>query len=260
MKLLLSSGSFYNEPLEKSFYIADKSGFDGVEVVMNEIYYREDVLDYLAELSKVAKIEAIHAPFMVEGSSKMKVVSLKKCIEICRTLNISKIVFHPPLRIIFEPYYWWWFMRQKFNHLKNDVELCLENMPFVRFGKKRISLWSIRRFKDLKKIAEKKGLFLAFDTTHCGTSGVPLVEAFEAMGGVDKVRHIHFSDFKEKNGKFFEHLFPGEGELPLFDFVEYLKAKGYTETITVEILPNSMPEDDIERIKKFKELIARIKG
>ncbi len=226
---------------------------------MNEIYYREDVEEHLLELGKVAPIEAMHAPFVVDGPSRLKIVSLKKCIEIALSLKIKKIIFHPPMKIFLEPYYWWWFMRQRFHDIR-EVELCLENMPCKKWGRRRISLWSYKSFSKLKKVAQKKGLFLTFDTTHCGTSGVPLVEAFELMGGIELVKHIHFSDFKEKGGKLIEHLFPGDGELPLFEFIEYLKSKGYSETVTVEVSPEALPEDDIERIKRFENLIAKIKG
>ncbi|NPA15288.1 MAG: sugar phosphate isomerase/epimerase [Deferribacteres bacterium] len=259
MKLLLSSGSFYRESLEKSFYMAYRAGFDGVEVIMNEIYYREDVVEYLSELGKIVPVEAMHAPFLVDGPSRVKVVSLNKCVEIALSLGVKKIVFHPPMKFFLEPYYWWWFLKNSFNGV-DRVELCLENMPQKRWGKGRMSLWSFKSFERLKRAAQKRGLFLAFDTTHCGTSGIPLIEAFEMMGGIELVRHIHFSDFAEREGRFVEHLFPGEGELPLFEFIEYLKSKGYTETVTVEVSPDALPQDDIERINKLKALIDRIKG
>ncbi len=259
LKLLFSTGSIYKSPLEKSFYIASEAGFDGVEVVMNELYYKEETPEHLKELSKIIKIQVLHAPFIVEGSSKTMVVSLLETIKIAEILGIKKIVFHPPLKPWMDLYYWMWFRKTEFFHFQKKVKLCLENMPFKKFFKMRICPWSIKNHEKMKNLAKRKNLYIAFDTTHCGTTGKNLKIAFEKLGGCDLIKHIHLSDFKEEKGKLLEHLFPGEGILPIFEFIRFLKELGYKETITIEVTPDCLPDSDMEKIKKLRELLNKIR-
>ncbi|BAT72349.1 xylose isomerase domain-containing protein [Thermosulfidibacter takaii ABI70S6] len=257
MKILLSSGSLYKDPLEKCFYVAQQAGFDGVEVVLNDFYFLSDIDERLAELSKILSIIAFHAPFMVESSGE-RVKSLLRSIELALELGVKRVVFHPPLRFLFDFSYKKWF--KKFHWHGDEIELCLEFMPIMKFGFLKFCPHAFSKLEELKDVASDKGLKIAFDTTHCGTRGLALVEAFERLGGLDLVSHVHFSDFRVEKGIFQEHVFPGEGMLDLFEFVKYLKSKGYKGALTVEVSPRFLPEKDIERINKFKALLERLRG
>ncbi len=258
MLILLSTGCFYKSPLEKSFYIADACGFDGVELILNDIYYLSDAEEKITSLSRISNITVFHAPFVVD-SSKERVQSLMRSVELAERLNVQTVVFHPPLKFLLDISYWRWFWKKRwFDDAK--VNLCVENMPYMKFGRFRINLYSIHKFKDLKDLAQRTPLKIAFDTTHCGTSGTNLIEAFEELGGIENVYHIHLSDFKEEKGVFWEHLFPGEGELEIFKFLCYLKDVGYNRTITIEIFSKYLPEDDREKIEKLRALLERIRS
>jgi sugar phosphate isomerase/epimerase len=54
------------------------------------------------------------------------------------------------------------------------------------------------------------------------------------------MRNIHFSDY----GYGREHLLPGRGILPLTRFLNHLSETGYDETITLELSPYELPEDE----------------
>ncbi len=257
MKLLISTGCFYKEPIEKTFYISEACGFDGVEVILNELYHLTDAAERLLQLSRISKITALHAPFAV-SSSKEKIFSLKRSVELAEEVRAETVVFHPPLKPVFDMAFWRWFKRRKWKEL-GSPKLCVENMPYLKLGPFRLNPFCVHRFRDLKRLSED-GLKIAFDTTHCGTSGIPLIEAFEEAGGTDTVHHIHLSDFRREKGEFVEHLFPGEGELELFEFLKHLKKTGYNKAITLEVSPRYLPEDDRERIAKLKEFLARMRG
>ena len=257
MKFLLSTGCFYEEPIEKSLYIASSVGFDGVELILNEVYYLADAESKISEFGKIIKITAFHAPFTA-GSSRERIQSLIRSLELAEKLKVDVVVFHPPMKLFMDMSYWRWFRKKTFDNMQN-LNLCVENMPYMKLGPLRINLYSVHRFSELKKMAQDKGLKIAFDTTHCGTSGKDLIEAFEELGSVEMVKHIHLSDFKVEKGMFVEHLPPGMGDLELKGFLKHLKISGYRGTITLEVSPRFLPDDDRDRIEVLKNTLRELK-
>jgi sugar phosphate isomerase/epimerase len=257
VKVLLSTGSLYTHPLEKSFYLAARAGFDGVELVANEVYRRAGAADYLKGLSMVSPIVVIHAPFFVEGDSEEKIKSLLVSVELARDLGASKVVFHPPIRFPPELKYLWWFKRTKdFSSIGEDVPLSLEIMPAFLMGRFRINLFSTNTPQQLSEFAKMRGLNITMDTTHTGTWGWDLIETFSLLNSDGLVNHIHLSDFHMGR----EHVWPKKGCLELEKFVDFLRSSGYKETITLEVSPRELPEDDLEKILAFREVIDWLRG
>jgi sugar phosphate isomerase/epimerase len=52
--------------------------------------------------------------------------------------------------------------------------------------------------------------------------------------------NIHFSDY----GYGREHLLPGHGTLPLTRFLNHLRETGYDKTVTLELSPSELPEEE----------------
>ncbi len=257
IKVLLSTGSLYTHPLEKSFHLAARAGFDGVELVANEVYRKPGAENYLEGLALVSPIKAIHAPFLVEGDSSEKTESLLKSVGLAEALQIPKVVFHPPIVFPPEIKYLWWFKRTKdFSILSKGVSLSLEIMPAFPLGRLRMNLFSVNTREKLSKFAAERGLNITMDTTHTGTWGWDLVETFSILNAEGLVNHIHLSDFYWWK----EHVWPGKGCLELEKFVDFLKNIGYKETITLEVNPRELPEGDLEKIGAFKDVIAWLKG
>ncbi len=258
MLFLLSTGCFFKDPIEKSFYIADACGFDGVELILNDIYYLVDAKEKVLEFSKICPVKAFHAPFLV-NSAKEKIVSLEVSVKLAEETGVEVVVFHPPMRWFWDVSFRRWFSNSG-PPSSQKVRLCIENMPFVKIAFFKFSLFCYADFVKLKEMALKKGIDIAFDTTHCGTSGWDLREAFEMLGGVERVAHVHFSDFKMEKGEFLEHVFPGEGDLDMFGFLSYLADKGYNGAVTLEVSPKWLPEKDPDRIKKLKTLLNKMRS
>ena len=256
-RVLLSTGTLYTSPLEKSFYLASRAGFDGIELVANEVYRKPGAEEYLAGLALVAPIVVIHAPFFVEGDSGEKINSLLRNVELAEHLGASKVVFHPPIRFPPEFKFLWWFKRtEDFPSMACRVPLSLEIMPAFRFGGMRLNLFSANTPSRLVEFTWKRGLNITMDTTHTGTWGWDLVETFLALNANGQVNHIHFSDFYPWR----EHVWPGKGALKLKEFVDFLVDSGYEETITLEVSPRELPEDDLDKVRMFKDFISWIKG
>lgn len=257
VEVLLSTGSLYTFPLEKSFYLANRAGFDGVELMANEVYRRPKVEEYLRALSRIAPIRVIHAPFVVDGGSGEKINSLLRSVELAQRLEISKVVFHPPRRFPPEVKYLRWFRGIKdFSQVGQGVALSLEVMPAFPLGGIKVNLFSANTREGLASFAEERNLNITMDTTHTGTWGWDLVETFCMLNRNGLVNHIHFSDFAPWK----EHLWPGKGCLELRSFVDFLKRAGYRESISLEVHPRELPEDDLEKIKAFEEIISWVKG
>lgn len=257
VKVLLSSGSLYIYPLEKTFYLASRAGFDGVELVANEIYRKPRIVEYLRELALVAPIEVIHAPFLVDGGSGEKINSLLKSVELANVLGIQKVVFHPPRRFPPEIKYLRWFKRTRdYTLVGGEVSLSLELMPAFPLGGLRLNLFSVNTREGLAAFARERKLSITMDTTHTGTWGWDLMETFTILNVHGLVNHIHFSDFYPWK----EHVWPGKGRLELEKFVDFLKEKGYRDTITLEVSPHELPEDDLEKIRMFEKVISWLKG
>jgi len=257
VKVLLSTGSLYTFPLEKSFYLASRAGFDGVELVANEVYRRPRAEELLRGLAMVSPIMVIHAPFLVEGDSEEKIKSLLKCVEFARILEIPKVVLHPPRRFPPEIKYLRWFKKTRdFSLVGKEVSLSLEIMPAFPLAGLRLNLFSVNTRERLVAFAGERKLNITMDTTHTGTWGWDLVETFTILNAQGLVNHIHFSDFYPWR----EHVWPGKGCLDLEKFVDFLRDTGYRETITLEVNPRELPEDDLEKIRKFEEVISWLKG
>ncbi|MGB9668561.1 MAG: sugar phosphate isomerase/epimerase family protein [Thermosulfidibacteraceae bacterium] len=256
MKLLLSIGTIYGEKLGLMAYVASLAGFDGVEVVLNDIYFLKDIFDILEGLDSLCPIMAFHAPFNVHSYSE-KIASILRSIEIAKTFGVDVLVVHPPLRLLDYRYRKWF--RNEFEYKNVSLNICVELMPFVNFIFFKGSLYDLANFKELVRFTHEKNLKIAFDTTHCGTRGIPLIEGFEMLGGIDRIGHVHLSDFAIVNGQFKEHLFPGEGNLDLGSFLRYLKSVGYKGKVTLEVLPCYFPKDHGKLVEKLVGFVKFVK-
>lgn len=106
------------------------------------------------------------------------------------------------------------------------------------------------------RFIEKRNLYFTFDCAHMGTAKVNFEGDFLRFYKTNRVKNIHFSDYRNQE----EHLFPGHGILPLGGLLKYLKESRYDEMITLEIIPQELPGDE-EAIKKaLREVVLHIRG
>ncbi|MEO0279236.1 MAG: sugar phosphate isomerase/epimerase, partial [candidate division WOR-3 bacterium] len=197
MKLLFSTGSLYDRPLDYVAYVAASSGFDGIELVLNGVWYDKELYKKIMFLERVLPIQAIHAPFDAK-SFKEKSISLQKTLEIALDTDAKVVVVHPPNIKLFDFRYYSWFNRY-LDKVSFKFDICVEVMPLSLisfFGRIiRVPLYSFSSFTELREFVSSKGLKIAFDTTHVFTYGVSLIDAFEALGSINTIAHVHLSDF-----------------------------------------------------------------
>jgi sugar phosphate isomerase/epimerase len=260
MKILLSSGSLYTLPLEKAFQIASETGYDGMEVIISERFgFGQDKgFNLLSNLKQVLPIYVLHAPFHVIPGWENRKTAVLKTIELAKRISVIMVNFHPPRWFDLEIKFWrWMYTVGDFQGELGGgkVAIAMENMPY-RGKLLRFNPNILRRTMDVVRFIEKKNLYFTFDCTHMGTAKANFEGNFLRLYRTKRVKNIHFSDYRNQN----EHLLPGRGTLPLKSLLNYLRESNYDEMITLEIIPQELPEDE-EAIKEtLRETALYIRG
>ena len=258
MKILLSSGSLYTLPLEKAFRIASETGYDGMEVIISENFGQDEGYSLLRGLKEIIPIYVLHAPFdLIQGWGD-RVTALIKTIDLARRISVPMVNFHPPRWLDLEVGFWRWmytvgdFQRELGG---GAVTIAMENMPYG--GRPlRLNPYILRRTKNMVRFIEKRNLYLTFDCTHMGTAKANFEGNFLRLYRTKRVKNIHFSDYRNQE----EHLLPGRGTLPLASLLEYLKESRYDEMITLEIIPQELPEDEEAVKKALREVVLHLRA
>lgn len=239
ISISLSAGTLYHLKLSEAFAIAKESNFDGVELIINQVFERRDYRPIIEKLLRIHRISSIHAPFFKLSGWGSQVKTLIKTVEIASEFDIPVVNFHPPLWFPPELAFWRWFRKVKdFQSLvKNSKTIVtIENMPYVG-NKIRFNPNLLRKPADMTSFIEKHNLYMTFDTTHLGSHNPNFLGGFKQFYQTGRIRNIHFSDY----GHGREHLFPGRGLLPLTRFLYLLKHLQYQGPITVELSPVELP-------------------
>jgi len=258
MKILLSSGSLHTLRLEKAFRIASETGYDGMEVIISEDFGQEEGYSLLRGLKEIMPIYVLHAPFDLIPGWGDRIAALLKTVELARMISVPMVTFHPPKWLDLEMKFWrWMYMVRDFQRELGGgkVSIAMENMPY-KGNLLRFNPYILRKTKDMVRFVDKKNLYFTFDCAHMGTANTRFVRNFLRLYKTKRVKNIHFSDYQSQR----EHLLPGHGVLPLAELLEYLKESSYDEMMTLEILPQELPEDEEAMKKALRKAALHIKA
>ncbi|GAB4294304.1 MAG: sugar phosphate isomerase/epimerase [Desulfuromonadia bacterium] len=241
VKISLSTGTLYIFPALKAAEIAARTGFDGIELIINQEFEKKSAKRLVSELKGVVPVNSIHAPFMPLDGWGGPVDSLMRSVELAANHDIPLVNFHPPSWLGFEVGFWRWLYRIR--DFQDEVGggkvlVTMENMPWV--GKYRINPHILKRPPEMVAFGHEHNLFFTFDTTHMGSGKVNFINEFYLFYNSGRIRNIHFSDY----GHGREHLLPGHGILPLTRFLNHLRNTGYAGTLTLELSPHEFPKDE----------------
>jgi len=239
MKLILSSGSLYTLPMHHVFEMARQTGFDGMEVIINQDFQYGRNVELLNELTQIMPITSLHAPFIILDNWGNKIDQLRKTADLAIATDIPLITFHPPSWAAME-----WKFRRYLHSIEdfqeeigqNRVTITLENMPHT--GPLNVNTYMLNQTESMISFMQRHNLFLTFDTAHMGTSKANFLVDFHHFYDSGMMRHIHFSDYANRR----EHLLPGHGSLPLTRFLNHLRETDYDRTLTLELSPREFPE------------------
>ncbi|MEI6208184.1 MAG: sugar phosphate isomerase/epimerase family protein [Desulfuromonadales bacterium] len=254
MLISLSTGCLFTLPLRKVFELAAESGFDGVELIINQDFVGVNPGKLIRSLQEIATIHSIHSPFMMLDGWGDQTDCLKRCVDLAAECGIPLVNFHPPSWMRLEIAFWRWLHKirdfQKEIGMDGKVIITLENMPWG--GDYRINPYILSRPQRMIEFIHEHNLFMTFDCTHMGSGHTNFINDFFLFYESGRIRNIHFSDYG--NGR--EHLLPGRGILPLTRFLNHLSNSDYQSTITLEIDPKELPRAEPTILESLKEIMA----
>lgn len=228
-KVALSTASVYPESTAVAFELAEKLGYDGVEVMVWNDPVSQDI-EALRRLSDAHRmpILAVHAPCLLitqrvwTTDPWTKLVRARSAAE---KLGASAVVVHPPFR----------WQRQYAREFVEGIGRMAGESD-VRFAVENMYPW---RYRDREMLAyapgwdvtEEEYRHFTIDLSHASTSRIDALEMVRRMG--DRLAHIHLAD-GSGSGKD-EHLIPGRGGQPCAELLEHLARTGFDGHVVLEV-------------------------
>ncbi len=235
---VLSSGSLYKYGLNRIFEFAKEVGFDGVEIVMNNVIDTRDV-EYLRQL--IAHFGMPVAALVTSQNNTPK--KMAQTIEIAQAIECERIVVRSPLFTEARLAHWF---RTELPKIQNSttVKLCVENPKAgTNF---LLPQFAIRSIEDLRRFAH-----LTLDTSHLVSHRLLLLHVWKLIN--KRVSYIHLSNnFQSK-----EHWRLEEGDLPLQSFLTYLRKTDWEGPISLKY---SLEASEAGDTTKVLEHLAKAKA
>ena len=228
-RLLFSSAAFFGRPLADTFGLVADTGYAGVEVMVTRDPASQDAgwMRRLADAHGLT-IGAIHAPCLlvtrrIWGADP--VGKIERAVEVASDAEVPVVVMHPPYR--WQTVYRSWIEDELPDvEERSGVTVAIENMFPVRVGARQITFHANQDLTALDGIPH-----LVLDTSHAAVAKHDLVLVRQRFG--ERLRHVHLSDNLGRGWD--NHLPPGDGVLPLDDFLEDLAASDYAGSVSLEV-------------------------
>lgn len=255
---LLSTGSLFHLPLPHIARIAQAAGFQGLDLVMGSPKIAPG--QAVSEAHARCPIHVIHAPFRNWSAWGGHMDAWRAAVDLAASLrceanhNAVHVTLHPPAGTLRDAIQTRWFARAvdlpRLLGAPTGVDLSLENLPWAGsaggfFGRDNLAA--------LLEQCREKDMGLTLDVCHLGVSGRDvLADLGHIPCDADSclIRHVHFSDASG----FTEHLPPGAGELPLGPFLARLAQRGYSRTVSLELDPAHLPEEETALVRALTTL------
>ncbi len=249
--MALSTGSLYNQGLDRVFRMAARAGYDGVELLVDA---RQDAADvpYLRSLIERNEMPvlSVHSPFVrrVDGWPAAPEGRILRALELAEALGAETVIAHTPMawhhlsvlgtwlkreihvlipgQPAAEARYARWLCEELADVQKGTpIRIAIENMPAGNLLGRRVAKCLYSRPLELRRWPH-----LVFDTTHWGTWGVEPLAAYGELK--DRIVHMHLSDFDGE-----EHRLPFRGHLDLTGLLGAMRRDAFGGIVCVEVSP-----------------------
>ncbi|TWE06918.1 sugar phosphate isomerase/epimerase family protein [Rudaeicoccus suwonensis] len=239
-RVALSTSSVYPVGVVGAFDLAERLGYDGIEVMI----WTDPVSQEAGALSNLVDhyglpVVSIHAPTLlltqrIWGTEPWDKVD--NSIELAEQVGAETVVVHPPFR--WQREYADGFVEGiRARGDETDVRIAVENM-FPWRARQR----EMQAYLPGWDPVEQDYRHVTLDLSHTATAGADALAMQEALG--DRLAHVHLADgsgsFKD------EHLVPGRGTQPCAEFLERLAGDGYTGDIVLEVGTRKLTADQRE--------------
>jgi sugar phosphate isomerase/epimerase len=239
-RVALSTSSVYPDNCATAFDLAQRLGFDGIEVMVwtDPVSQEAGALRALSELHEMP-IVSIHAPTLlltqrVWGPEAWPKVD--NSIDLAVDLGADTVVLHPPFR-------WQKEYARAFadgvalREHDSGIKLAVENMFPWRAGTR-----SIEAYLPHWDPVEQPYDHVTLDLSHTATSGSDALTMAAALG--PRLAHLHLAD--GLGSPMDEHLVPGRGGQPCAEVLEALAAREYSGSVVIEVSTRRASEEQRE--------------
>ncbi|MFC1647799.1 sugar phosphate isomerase/epimerase family protein [Patescibacteria group bacterium] len=230
--LALSTDSLKGYGMNRIFQFAKEAGYDGVDIKISENNYDSQNGEYIKKLSSKHKL-----PVLAIQLNDPTPKSLKKAIDIAKTVGSKVIIVQPPKIFSFRQQSW---LKGEVPKLraKEGISIALENAPADML------LGFIPKHAMNNIVEMKKFKHACIDTTRIATKRQDLMRAYKSLEKY--LVHIHLSNVKGSK----KYYLPDDGILPLESFMTKLKQDKFPGTISMKVNPKYLNAGDDEKVMK----------
>ncbi len=227
-RVALSTASAYPVNAPGAFSLAERLGYDGIEVMVwtDPMTQEAGALGALAELHGIP-IVSVHAPTLlvtqrVWGEPWDKI---DRSIDLAREVGAGTVVLHPPFR-------WQKEYAEEFvegvarREAESGVVLAVENMYPWRARSREVEAY----LPHWDPVAQPYA-HVTLDLSHTATSGSNALAMAAGLAG--RLTHLHLADGSGSSKD--EHLVPGRGGQPCGEVLELLAAGSFAGAVVVEV-------------------------
>ncbi|WP_174591762.1 sugar phosphate isomerase/epimerase family protein [Methanocella conradii] len=240
--------------VDEAFDIAERSGYDGIELDCSTLNVDLDTL-FIRSVDYNLPIRSIVAPtltfrrplrYLLHGD-----VEAHSAIHIFKPRSIIfKVPNSPFLRDVS-----CFLFRDRLNYFKGlygGSFICIENG--APSGSLKVPpVMDIKRVRDL---AYDMDVFINFDVANCAASGFDILQAYDMLA--PRVKGVHISDHRSPGSS---HLVPGDGHLPLGALLSRMKSYRYNGTFSIELDQHELiGRDSGDLMVLYRELIGYVKS
>lgn len=225
----LSTSSVYPENAAYAFDLAQRLGYDGVEIMVwtDPVTQEAGALNALAELHDLT-IGAIHAPTLLLAQRLWGWEpwgKIERALDLARDVGAQCVVVHPPFR-------WQRGYAEGFvdgvaeREERWGVPIAVENMFPWRTGAS-----AMQAYLPGPDPRDYPYANVTFDISHAATAGEDALQMAQDL--LPRMRHLHLGDsfgsFKD------EHLVPGRGSQRCQEVLELLAAHDFGGVVSLEV-------------------------
>lgn len=258
MRISFSTGTFYHRGLDYSLTLAREVGFDGVELVVGARYILQGLAPYQRALEQIGvPVLSVHPPFYpLPGWPRRATQAIPRLAGITRALGAGLLVVHTPfLAHADSPRAQRYTAALRLGFAAGDqpMQIALESSQY----NERTRRYLLDDLRALADFAGERDCAVTFDTCHAGANGEDVLAGYEIVRPV--LRNVHLSDVIWRGGQPKTHRLPGEGALPLQEFLGRLARDGYDGLVTMEIHPAQTSlwshEQAVRRLRQALEFV-----
>jgi len=239
-RVALSTSSVYPQNCATAFDIAERLGYDGVEVMVltDPVTQEAGALKALSDLHAIPVV-SIHAPTLlltqrVWGPEAWPKVD--NSIELAKALGADTVVLHPPFR---------W--QKEYAETFTDGVALREHDSGIRLAVENMFPWrarnrSVEAYLPHWDPVEQPYDHVTLDLSHTATAGSDAMAMAAALG--PRLAHLHLAD--GSGSPMDEHLVPGRGTQPCAELLETLAVQQFSGSVVVEVSTRRVSDEQRE--------------